>query len=553
MRLPAEPGRQGAHRVQRFDYVIVGAGSSGCVLANRLSEDAAISVLLVETGPKDRSLFITMPRGFAKVMTDPNYSWIYPVKRGGGVNDPEFHLRGRTLGGSSSINGLVYMRGQASDYDDWGLPGWDWKAFLGAYRSIEAHELGEDETRGGKGPLKISTRPYNIPLCDAVLAGAAELGAPVRPDLNAQSGEAVGYSARNIWHGRRQSAAVAFLKPASSRPNLTVVTETTIDKITIEKGRAAGVTGRGPAGLVTYLADKGVILSAGAINTPKLLQLSGIGPGRLLRQHGVKPIVEAPEIGRNLSDHRCLFVKFRVNGGSDNHEFCGWRLYRNALQQILFGTGPLSRPSFEVGGYIRSDPALDAPDIRLLVNPVTLDPAAGPMKMERLPGLTIGGYPTLPKSRGYVEIASSHPDGKPIIVTNALEHEDDRRAATGLVRYVRRLARTAPLSRFDPREVYPGVEVETDEQILSVWARYSGSGMHISGTCRMGTDDTSVVDTSLRVRGVGSLFVVDISVLPSVISGNTNAPAMALGYLAADHIRRSEKEHFSVRAAASAA
>jgi choline dehydrogenase-like flavoprotein len=538
--------------VQRFDYVIVGAGSSGCALANRLTEDPAISVLLLETGPKDRSLYITMPRGYAKVMTDPNFSWIYPVKRGGGVNEPEFHLRGRTLGGSSSINGMVYMRGQASDYDDWGLPGWDWKTFLGAYKSIEAHEFGEDETRGGRGPLRITAKPYGIPLCDAVLAGAAELGAPIRPDLNAQSGEAVGYAARNIWHGRRQSAAVAFLKPALSRRNLTVVTETTIDKITIENGRAVGVVGRGPAGPVNYVAERGVVLTAGAINTTKLLQLSGIGPGRLLMKHGIKPIVEAPELGRNLSDHRCLFVRFRVNGGSDNHEFSGWRLYRNALLQMLLGEGPLSRPAFEVGGYVRSDPSLDAPDTRLLINPVTLEPAAGAMKMESLPGLTIGGYQMLPKSRGHIEIASSDPDEKPIIVTNALEHEDDRRSATRMVRYIRRLARTAALSRFDPKEVFPGVEIETDEQILSIWGRFSGSGMHITGTCRMGTDDASVVDTSLRVRGVSGLFVADISVLPNVISGNTNAPAMALGYLAADRIRRGDEGRPSANTPAAA-
>ena len=539
--------------MQRFDYVIVGAGSSGCALASRLSEDSTISVLLIETGPKDQSPYIAMPRGYAKMMSDPVYTWTYPVQRGGGVNDPEFHIRGRTLGGSSSINGLVYMRGQDVDYDSWGLPGWDWQAFLGAYKAIEAHEFGGDDTRGGSGPLKISARAYKLPLCDAVIAGAAELGAPIREDLNAQSGEAIGYSARNIWHGRRQSAAVAFLKPARGRRNLTVVTETMIDKVTVEAGRAVGVTGRGPAGLVNYGAERGVILTAGAINTPKLLQLSGIGPGRLLSRHGVKPIVDLPELGRNLSDHRCIFQRFRVKGGSDNREFSGWRLYRNALNQTLFGQGPLSRPAFEVGGYVRSDPSLGAPDIRLLVNPVTVDYAAGPMRMERLPGLTIGGYQMMPKSRGYLEISSSSPDDKPLIVANAFEDEEDRRAAVRQVRYVRRLVRTTAMARFDPQEVAPGLETETDEQILAFCQRSSMSGMHISGTCRMGVDDGSVVDTSLRVRGLSGLFVADISVLPGQISGNTNAPAMALGYLAADRIRRTEEPRLVVNASAAAA
>lgn len=536
--------------MKKFDYVIVGAGSTGCVLANRLSEDPATSVLLIETGPRDRSPLIAMPRGYAKLLGHPVYSWIYPVTRSNGANEPEFHVRGRTLGGSSSINGMVYMRGQPADFDRWNLPGWGWDDFLGAFKAIESHEFGESDVRGGSGPLKISSAAYDHALCDAVLAGANELGAPIRRDLNAQPGEGVGYGSRNIWRGRRQSAALAFLHPVKNRKNLTVVTDTTIDRIKFEGKRATEVVGYDKSGAVTYGANAGIIVTTGAINTVKLLQLSGVGPATLLKQHGIDVVVDSPNVGRNMSDHRCFFLRFRVKSGSDNREFSGWRLIRNVLQQTLLGTGPMSHSAFELGGYVRSDPSLTEPDIRLLINPVTVDVTSKTMQLEKLPGLTIGGYQMMPKSRGYVEIASASPSAPPTIVTNSFDHEDDRRSMIGLVRYARRLAASAALSPYDPQELFPGREAQSDEDILALWHRFSGSGAHISGTCRMGTDDDAVVDTSLRVRGVEGLFVSDISVMPTVNSGNTNAPAMALAYLAADRILAATKAAKGLRSAA---
>ncbi|MBV9996699.1 MAG: GMC family oxidoreductase N-terminal domain-containing protein [Caulobacteraceae bacterium] len=517
----------------QFDYVIVGAGSSGSALAHRLSQDPALQVLLIESGPPDRNPLIRMPRGYARVIGDPAYSWTYPVKRAGGLNEPETHVRGRTLGGSSAVNGMVYMRGLPEDYDSWSIPGWGWKDFLAAFRQIERHEFGADDTRGGDGPLRISARPLRLPLIDAVLAAGEELGAPTRRDINAQSGEGLGYTVRNIWRGRRQSAAEAFLKPIRGRRTLHILTNATVDRIAFEGRRATGVVIRGAEGARLVRAGREVVLAAGAIGTPKLLHLSGVGPGERLRSFGLPVILDAPEVGRNLSDHRVLSMKFRVTGGSHNLEFSGWRLYRNVLQQTLLGGGPMSHPAFEAGGYVRTEPGLASPDARLLIGPFTVDGSARRLSMEREPGLTIGGYQMRPQSRGYIELASPDPDAAPIIHTNALSHPEDVRSSIGMVRYIRRLAAARALAPYAPREIAIGEERTSDEAILDAWNRQSGSGMHISGTCRMGSDAQSVVDTQLRVRGLEGLRIVDISVLPDVISGNTNAPAMALGWMAA--------------------
>lgn len=524
----------------QYDYIIVGAGSTGCVLAHQLSSDPARQVLLIEAGPRDSSPLIHMPRGFAKLFSHPSLVWRYDAQVGGGTSRVEHWIRGRTLGGSSSVNGMVYVRGQPQDYDGWaanGLSEWSWSHILACYKAMENHELGADEMRGSGGPLHISVFPRRQPLCEAMIAAGVELGLPRRDDLNREDNEGVGYYARTIRGGRRNSAARAFLVPARRRPNLTVMTDCTIDRVTFAGRQATGVVGS-RHGQPVSLQGREVILSGGVLNSPMILQRSGIGPAGLLQGLGIEVRVHSPEVGRNLRDQRGIGLQARVSHGSMNHEFRGLSLARNLLRQQVFGTGPLADGSFEVGAFFRTRPGLDRADGQLFMGPFSVDGKKSFTEtvLEREHGLMIGGYALRPESRGSIHITSADPNAAPAIDANVLGDEADHGPAIAVFRYLRRFLGTQAMRPFAPRLTVPDRALDSDDEILAYLREQSEPAIHATGTCRMGVDDPAVVDAHLRVRGVAGLRVADCSVMPSQVSGNTNGPAMVLGYRAAQLI-----------------
>src|ERR1700728_4727427 len=549
-RKPRFNGRTAAYRiggvlVQKYDYIIVGAGSAGCVLANRLSEDRSSSVLLIESGPPDTSPWIAMPRGIGKLLAAGNpHVWDYQVAPRVGLK-PELWLKGRVLGGSSSINGMVYVRGAPADYDNWealGCAGWGWRQMGPLFVALEDHELGAGEWRGVGGPLKVTVHPQGNALCEAVLNAVVQVGTPRVLDINEAntSGQGgMGYQPVTTYKGKRFSAVRAFLEPALARPNLQVLTGTDVLRVEFQNRRATAITVKDGNGARTIPIAGELILAAGAIESPKLLQLSGIGPGALLQDLGIPVIVDAPSVGANLREHRYLAMQYRVTGGSLNNRLSGVGLLRSFLNYTLCSKGALEHSAHEGGGFVKTRPELDRPDAQIGVGLYSMSVSGKTVNIDTHPGITIGGYFMRPESQGTVRIQSADPAVRPAINANHLSADIDVRSALSLFRWIRRLATQPALAPWLVCETTPGAEFQTDEQIIDAFLRYGGTAYHVCGTVRMGNDAVSALDPQLRLRGIDNLRVADTSTMRTIVSGNTNAPAMVIGSRAAELIRQS--------------
>src|SRR5215210_1668744 len=513
-----------------YDYVIVGAGSAGCVLANRLTEDPDVSVLLLEAGGPDTNELVHLPAAFSALYRsaqDWDHSTIYEPY----ANDRRVYLpRGKVLGGSSSINALVYMRGNPLDYDGWG-PGWTWHEMLPYFKRAEDNERGESEFHGAGGPLSVSEGRSRNPLAQAFIDSATASGLPENEDFNDGSQEGVGWYQVTERNGARCSAAVGYLHPVMDRPNLTVETHVHALSILFEDGRAVGVVGARLSEMVVNRAEREVIVSCGTYNTPQLLMLSGVGRPDELAELQIEPVAESPEMGLNLHDHPNMGA---VWGIDEEISLFGALNEENLALFEAEGRGPLTSNVAEAGGFMRTRDDLDAPDVQLHFAPARfqsegLVPGDGH-------GFALGACVLKPKSRGFVALGSPDPTAKPLIVHNYLEHPDDVASMVAGVRTCLEICEGGPLSDLATGMLI-GPESHSDEDIEAHCRRRLQTLYHPVGTCRMGDDPTSVVDRELKVRGVEGLRVVDASVMPTVPRGNTNAPVIALAEKAADLIR----------------
>lgn len=529
--------------VTGYDYIVVGAGSAGCVLANRLSADPAIRVLLLEAGRGDRNPWLHIPKGAGKLFDSERYMWHYETTPFGPDAHVEQWMRGKVIGGSSAVNGMIYNRGHRADYDalvQMGNTGWGWDEILPIFKGFENHEFGPSHTRGAGGPLHISVPRDPDPLCEDMIEAATGAGMWRVRDINESDGERIGYATSTIRDGRRVSAATAFLKPVLHRPNLTVRTGATVRRVLFDGERADGVEIATGAGTEQVRAAREVVLSLGSLNSPKLLQLSGIGPSDVLSAAGVPVFVERDNVGRRMREHRCATLRYRLKEDLGYNKLLATNAGQalTGMKYLATRKGPLAAPSFDVVGFVKGQPDSERPFGQVMMGPWTLPPynTGEPVVIEREPGISCLGMVLRPTSQGYVEITSADPGAALRITPNYLTTEHDRTATAALVRRMRSIFEQSPIAERISHETYPGPRVDSDAELVDAALEGGYCGYHAVGTCAMGPDDDDVVDSHLRVRGVDGLRVVDCSVMPTIVAGNLNGPIMAMAWRAADFI-----------------
>jgi choline dehydrogenase len=533
------------YSAEHFDYVIVGAGSAGCVLANRLSADPAIRVCLIEAGGSDWYPWIHVPVGYFYTFDNPRTDWRFRTEPDAGLNGRSIkYPRGRVLGGTSSINGMVYIRGQAADYDGWrqqGNVGWSWNDVLPYFRKSEDQARGASEAHGSGGELRVEDLRASWEVLDAFCEAAVQTGIPRTPDFNAGDNEGVGYFQVTQKNGRRMSTARAFLKPARRRPNLTVLSNAHAKRIRFQGRRAAGLdySRKGIDGSVA--ADRELILAAGAIGSPHLLMLSGIGDAAKLAEHGIDPVHHLPGVGANLQDHLAVRTMYKVSNTVTLNEQASSLTGRvkMGLEYLLHRRGPLTIPPALVTAFVKSDASRATPDLQFVCYPLTYDATGDPP--HTFPGFTAGICLLRPESRGSITLKSNDPFAAPAIRLNFLSTAADRATAVAGVKAMRTVCGAPAMRRFSPVEFAPGAGYQSDEELSAGIGRIGATIFHPVGTCKMGSGDGAVVDARLRVHGIDGLRVVDASIMPTIISGNTNATTIMIGEKAADMIREDRR------------
>lgn len=530
-----------------FDYVIVGAGTAGCVLANRLTEDPEVTVLLLEAGGRDDYHWIHIPVGYLYCIGNPRTDWLYKTEPEAGLNGRALsYPRGRVLGGSSSINGMIYMRGQRGDYDDWaratGDAGWSWDSVLPVFRRSEDHHAGATDMHGAGGMWRVEKQRLRWEILEAFSQAAQQTGIPATDDFNRGDNTGVGYFEVNQKRGIRWNASKAFLRPALARPNLTVITGAQAERLVFDGKRCARVEYRGGGAPFVARARVEVLVASGAVNSPQLLELSGIGDGSRLQALGIGVVADLRGVGENLQDHLQLRMAFRVRGVRTLNTLSAhwWGKLWIGAQYALMQRGPMSMAPSQLGAFAKSDPndpALARPDLEYHVQPLSLERFGEPL--HRFNAFTASVCHLRPTSRGSVHAASPDPARAPSIAPNYLSTDYDRHVAANALRLTRRIASAPALARYAPEEILPGARYVSEAELIAAAGAVGTTIFHPVGTCRMGRadDPDAVVDSRLRVRGVTGLRVVDASVMPTITSGNTNSPTLMIAERASDMIR----------------